>query len=184
MPPVSLDSMTSEHYVVRRSARRRTTMGIVREAGTLVVLVPARMTARQERELIPGFVSRFLEQEAGRRPPTGDAALTARAAELSARYLAEPGQPMPAFTVSWSSRQHQRWGSCTTATGQIRLSDRLQQMPDWVADYVLVHELTHLRERTHSARFHTLVARYLEAERAKGFLEGWSSAQGLAMAED
>ncbi|HMQ36031.1 MAG TPA: M48 family metallopeptidase [Micropruina sp.] len=171
--------MASEHYVVRRSARRRTTMGIVREAGKLVVVVPARMTAKQERELIPGFVSRFLEHEAGRRPPAADAALTARAEALFARYLVEPGQPTPALSVSWSSRQRQRWGSCTTATGEIRVSDRLQSMPDWVADYVLVHELAHLLERTHSARFHELVARYPEAERAKGFLEGWTSAQGL-----
>ena len=171
--------MASEHYVVRRSARRRTTMGIVREAGKLVVVVPARMTAKQERELIPGFVSRFLQHEAGRRPPAADAALTARAEALFARYLAEPGQPTPELSVSWSSRQRQRWGSCTTATGEIRVSDRLQSMPDWVADYVLVHELAHLLERTHSARFHELVARYPEAERAKGFLEGWTSAQGL-----
>lgn len=154
-------------------------MGIVREAGKLVVVVPARMTARQERELIPGFVSRFLEHEASRRPPAADAALTARAEALFVRYLAEPGQPTPELSVSWSSRQRQRWGSCTTATGEIRLSDRLQSMPDWVADYVLVHELAHLLERTHSARFHELVARYPEAERAKGFLEGWTSAQGL-----
>lgn len=159
-------------------------MGIVREAGTLVVVVPARMTARQERELIPGFVSRFLEQEANRRPPAADAALTARGRQLFRRHLAEAGQPTPEFTVRWSSRQQQRWGSCTTATGDIRLSDRLQEMPDWVADYVLVHELTHLLERTHSARFHALVARYPETERAKGFLEGWSSAQGLAISED
>lgn len=159
-------------------------MGIVREAGTLVVLVPDRMTVRQERELIPGFVSRFLAQEAGRRPPAGDGALTVRARELFTRYLSEPGTPMPPISVSWSSRQRHRWGSCTTANGQIRLSDRLQQMPDWVADYVLIHELTHLLERTHSARFHALVARYPETERAKGFLEGWSTAQGLQVPED
>lgn len=153
-------------------------MGIVREGGTLVVIVPQRMTARQERELIPAFVSRYLAAEAGRRPPATDAALTQRARRLFGRYLAEGGLAMPACTVSWSSRQRQRWGSCTTATGEIRLSDRLRTMPDWVADYVLVHELAHLLERTHSARFHALVARYPEAERAKGFLEGWQGAQG------
>ena len=64
--------MVSEPYQVRRSARRRTTMGIVREGGVLVVVVPDRMSKRQERELIPAFVSRYLEREAGRRPPVGD----------------------------------------------------------------------------------------------------------------
>ncbi|MFT4294804.1 MAG: M48 family metallopeptidase [Micropruina sp.] len=175
--------MASEHYEVRRSARRRTTMGIVRESGKLVVLVPDRMTPRQERELIPGLVSRFLEREASRRLPAADAELTARGRQLFAQYLAEPGRPVPELRVSWSSRQQQRWGSCTTSTGEIRLSDRLRSMPDWVADYVLVHELTHLLERNHSARFHELVARYPQTERAKGFLEGWISAQGLPAQE-
>jgi predicted metal-dependent hydrolase len=78
--------------------------------------------------------------------------------------------------VAWSNRQQQRWGSCTTATGEIRLSERLRVMPDWVADYVLMHELSHLLERTHTARFHTLVARYPHSERAQGFLEGWQAA--------
>ena len=55
----------------------------------------------------------------------------------------------------------------------IRLSDRLQPMPDWVIDYVLVHELVHLVEPTHSARFWRLVGRYPDAEKAKGYLEGF-----------
>ncbi len=171
--------MGSDDYLVRRSARRRTTMGIVREGGTLVVVVPQRMSRQQERELIPAFVSRYLEHEAGRRPPVADADLTARAAQLFAQHLADQEQRAPAFNVSWSSRQRQRWGSCTTATGEIRLSERLRTMPDWVTDYVLVHELAHLLERTHSARFDELVARYPRSERAQGYLEGWLNAQNL-----
>ena len=175
--------MTAEEYVVRRSARRRTTMGITREAGMLVVLVPSRLTRAQERELVPGFVSRYLEREAARRPPAADADLTSRARRLFGRYLAEAGREAPRLQVTWSARQRQRWGSCTSATGEIRISDRLRSMPDWVADYVLVHELAHLIETDHSARFHELVARYPQAERAKGFLEGWLSAQGLEPVE-
>jgi len=171
--------MVSEPYQVRRSARRRTTMGIVREGGVLVVVVPDRMSKRQERELIPAFVSRYLEREAGRRPPVGDRELTERAAELFAAHLAEGGRSAPRFSVTWSSRQRQRWGSCTTATGEIRLSERLRTMPDWVADYVLVHELTHLLEHDHTARFHELVGHYPLSERAEGFLQGWVTAETL-----
>lgn len=175
--------MSSEQYQVRRSARRRTTMGIMREGDTLVVVVPARMTRQQERELVPAFVSRYLQHESRRRPPAADHDLTERALALFERYLAEPGSGTPRLSVAWSARQQQRWGSCTTATGEIRLSDRLQAMPDWVADYVLMHELTHLLERTHSPRFHDLVARYPHSERAKGFLEGWQAGQNLPPAE-
>ena len=46
--------------------------------------------------------------------------------------------------MRWVSNQSGRWGSCTPAEGTIRLSDKLQGMPVWVVDYVLLHELAHL----------------------------------------
>lgn len=68
------------------------------------------------------------------------------------------------------TNQSQRWGSCTPDHGTIRLSDRLAGFPDWVVDYVIVHELAHLVELGHTARFWTLVNRYPMSERARGFL--------------
>ncbi|MGI8913207.1 MAG: M48 metallopeptidase family protein, partial [Chloroflexota bacterium] len=52
----------------------------------------------------------------------------------------------------------------------IRLSDRLAQVPDWVRDYVIVHELAHLLRADHSPAFWRLVQRYKLAERARGYL--------------
>ncbi len=52
--------------------------------------------------------------------------------------------------------QQTRWGSCASS-GAIALNWRLVQMPDGVRDYVLVHELMHLRVRNHSRRFWMLV---------------------------
>jgi predicted metal-dependent hydrolase len=76
--------------------------------------------------------------------------------------------------------QHARWGSCTPGDGSIRLSTRLQGMPSWVLDYVLVHELAHLIEAGHTRAFWAWVDRYPRAERAKGYLEGVSAAAHLA----
>jgi predicted metal-dependent hydrolase len=48
-----------------------------------------------------------------------------------------------------------------------------------VVDYVLVHELAHLLEAGHDANFWAWVDRYPKAERAKGYLTGWSAAAQL-----
>lgn len=64
--------------------------------------------------------------------------------------------------------QRSRWGSCS-ARGGIALNFRLVQMPSAVCDYVLLHELMHLRQQNHSVRFWRLVQAacpgFREAER-------------------
>ncbi|TSB08304.1 M48 family metallopeptidase, partial [Streptomyces benahoarensis] len=111
----------------------------------------------------------------GRRRP-GDAELTERAAALSARFLG--GEARPA-SVRWVTNQNSRWGSCTPAEGTIRLSHRLQGMPEYVVDYVLLHELAHLLVPGHSPRFWKLLDAYPRTERARGYLEGIAAAERL-----
>lgn len=137
------------------------------------------MSAREERDWVDQMVRRVLAREARSRGPRGDTELTERAAELAAAYLTPAlGEvPVPA-SVTWVSNQHRRWGSCTPSTRTIRLSDRLRSHPSWVVDYVLLHELVHLVEPTHSQRFWTLVGAYPLSERARGYLEGYQAAGG------
>ena len=169
---------------VRRSARRRRTVTAYRERDAIVVLIPQAMSRADERRFVDDLVRKVLKREANRAAPRGDPELAARASALVDRYLAATlREPLTPRSVSWVTNQSQRWGSCTPSSGAIRLSHRLQPLPSWVVDYVLIHELVHLVEPTHSARFWQLVACYPESERAKGFLEGYLAGQGDAAAD-
>ena len=71
--------------------------------------------------------------------------------------------------VSVRSQRH-RWGSCS-ASGLICLNWRLITMPGWVRDYVLVHELMHLKRMDHSPAFWAHVAEmYPNYEAARRWL--------------
>lgn len=166
---------------LRRSARRRRTVQARQEDGTVVLMLPAGMAAAEELRWARTMVARIRRQQARRRPPAGDEELSRRARTLAAEHL-DPvvGRPVRPVSVRWVTNQNHRWGSCTPAEGTIRLSHRLQQMPDWVVDHVLLHELAHLVEPHHSPRFHELAGRTPQAERATGYLEGWSAARGGA----
>ena len=161
---------------VRRSARRKRTVTAYRDRDTIVVLIPQRMTKADEKIFVGDMVRKVLDREARSTAPRGDDELLARAIRLADRHLAPAlaSRPEPS-AVSWVTNQQQRWGSCTPSTGVIRLSHRLQVMPVWVVDYVLVHELAHLVEPTHSNRFWRLVDRYPDADKARGYLEGYTA---------
>ncbi len=172
---------------VRRSARRTRTVAAFWENGTAVVAIPARFTAAQEKEWVQRMLAKLHRQgerrsASGRKRPASDAALAAHAVRLSERYLS--GKAVPA-SVRWVSNQNSRWGSATPADGTIRLSDKLRPMPQWVLDYVLLHELAHLLVASHNAAFWELQAAYPETARAKAFLEGvsFAMARGLPGSE-
>ena len=156
---------------VRRSSRRRRTVSAYREGERTIVLLPARLSAAEEQQWVATMLERLEAQE--RRSKPSDDELWVRAQRLSSRYL--DGKALPR-SVRWVSNQRSRWGSCTIQDGSIRLSDRLQGMPEWVVDYVLLHELAHLLEPSHGRKFWKLLEAYPEVERARGFLDGWSLA--------
>ncbi len=160
-----------EDVVIRRSARRRRTLQARRDGDKIVVLVPAALPAQDYERLVPKLIERVRAREAGGRRRS-DASLEQAAARLATELGADLNLMPRLASVTWSTRQNRRWGSCTTTTGEIRLSSRLQSMPDWVIDYVLFHELIHLVEANHSRRFHELVRRYPAHDRAVGFLHG------------
>ncbi|MCW2538830.1 MAG: putative metal-dependent hydrolase [Frankiales bacterium] len=157
---------------VRRSARRRRTVAAFREGDKIIIMMPARTSRSEEQRLVAEMIERIQRREERlerRGPRASDGALMSRATQLSSQHL--EGRAKPA-TVTWVTNMGQRWGSCTPTDATIRISHRLRTMPDWVLDYVLVHELSHLLVAGHSPEFWAWVDRYPRTERAKGFLEG------------
>ena len=186
-PGVPLTTPDGAPVEVRRSARRRRTVAAFWENGTAVVAIPASFTRTQEREWVHRMLEKLrLQGErgtpgAGKRRPRNDAALASHAAELSAKYFG--GRAAPS-SVRWVSNQNSRWGSATPSDGSIRLSEKLRPMPQWVIDYVLLHELAHLLVAAHNAAFSRLLEAYPDTERAKAFLEGVSFATSRGLAAD
>lgn len=172
--PAGQQEIPLEQVEVRRSARRRRTVSAYREDGRTVVLIPAKMSRADERYWVETMLARLTAQETRSRPT--DDALLQRARELSQRYLG--GRAVP-VSVRWADNQINRWGSCTPIDATIRLSTRLRGMPRYVLDYVLLHELAHLLVPDHSAAFWRLLEAYPRTERARGYLDGVSSAADL-----
>ncbi len=172
------DAAESPLVEVRRSARRRRTVSAYRDGDRTVVLIPARMSRAEERRWVEVMLERLAAQDAKLRP--SDADLLSRATGLSRRWLGGAARPR---SVRWATNQGARWGSCTPVDGSIRLSHRLQGMPSWVVDYVLVHELAHLLVPGHGPDFWAHVDRYPRTERARGYLEGVSATAQLGLSD-
>ena len=153
---------------VRTSPRRRKTASGFWQDGRVVVVLPSRLSKADRVELVDGLVERVLAQ----RPhvTASDRDLALRAARLADEYL---GGVRP-DAIRWVGNQQRRWGSCTSRTGEIRISERLRVVPGWVLDAVLVHELAHLIEPAHSPRFRRLAARYPRTAEADTFLAGYT----------
>lgn len=163
---------------MRRSRRRRRTVTAYRDGDTVVVLLPASMSRADEQHWVAKMLNRLERSEARRQSPrhASDEALLARCRQLSDTYL--DGQAEPVL-VRWVPAMRTRWGSATPAEGTIRISERLRDVPGWVLDYVLVHELAHLIVPAHGPKFWELVHRYPRTERAIGYIEGLSAATRL-----
>ena len=153
---------------VVRSPKRRKTVEARLIDGRSRLLIPARMSRKEEQHWVTTMRGRFERKAAA---PEID--LTQRAHELAHRY----DLPLPT-SIRWVDNQGQRWGSCTPARGTIRISSRMAGYPGWVVDAVIVHELAHLVHADHGPAFKALMARYPLDERATGYLMAKSTDAG------
>lgn len=151
---------------VIRSKRRRKTVSATMERGSMILRIPARMSKKEEEYWIDHMREK-LQAKRSKRKGRSDEELEQRARRLAQDYFGGLE-----FTIVWSTRQQRRWGSCTPLDASIRLSTNLKEFPDYVIDYVIIHELAHLVIPDHSPEFWQLCARYPFTDRARGFLEG------------
>jgi predicted metal-dependent hydrolase len=130
----------------------------------LELLVPDWMS-RAERERWAEEMRQRLVRRMERTQPS-DHRLAERARALNDRHF---GGRLRWASIGFANMSH-IWGSCTFTTGAIRIANRAASLPDWVMDYLVVHELAHLEYSDHGPAFHELESRYPLTERARGYL--------------
>lgn len=149
-----------------RSVRRKKTVSAKLVNGVLEVRAPAGISDKELQRIIDNFQKR-LQNSQRKRQLNKTSDLAHRAQELNQRYF---NGELRIKKIEYVTNQEKRFGSCTTTSGIIRISDRLARLPKWVVDYVLIHEMAHLKVPNHSREFWALVDRYPLAERARGYL--------------
>lgn len=158
--------MTYEYELIR-SKRRSISLGINKEL-KIIVRAPLKMAARD----IEAFVEKhslWIEKNMTAAEKRALKHLTAEEAEALRRAAGEvlPGrvayysgvmgvQPLGVKITSAQTR----WGSCSAKNG-LCFSYRLMLLPPELIDYIVVHELAHIRVKNHSASFYNEVARYM-----------------------
>ena len=160
-------------FRVIRSTRRKRSISAYRQNGIIEIHIPDRMSRKDEFAMIPEMIAIVLKREAKNR--SSNAQLETLAHELITKFLPEFHERPSSIT--WRTMR-ERWGSCTTGDGTIRISHRLNGVPEYVISHVLFHELIHLRVPGHGDEFTHYLDRDPDKHRAEAFLEGFEA--GLA----
>lgn len=166
---------------VRRDRRLKKAIHYHRQKdGSILMRIPYHYPMNQIRVLLDQLSSQLKEQKklAERRT---DSELQLRAESINRKYFSGK---IEWRAIRWVSNMEKRLGSCTnggSTDGHIRISDKIQNWPAWVVDYVIAHELVHRLHHDHSAAFwDTLNKGYPLAERARGFVRGVYFERGIA----
>ena len=136
----------------------------------LPISAPTTIPDHARGEIVVSLARRLLRRVRSRELNAADEALA-----LARRIAARFPQPIAVAEVGFVTTQRSRWGSYSRRTGTIRLHAALRQMPAWVLEAVVAHELAHVVHLDHSPAFWALVRRVCPAtDRANAFLDGVS----------
>jgi len=149
-----------------RSRRRKRTVGARMVKDTLLVSAPLLISPEHLERIVSGFKVKFekrkIKEELDRKQSLFDIA-----ARINEKYFQNK---LKINSIEYVTGQESKYGCCNCRDARIRISHRIGLMPDWVRDYVIVHEMAHLIEPNHSGAFWEIVSRYKLAERARGYL--------------
>jgi predicted metal-dependent hydrolase len=150
-----------EFYYVRHRRARRYVLRVDLD-GRVRVTIPRGGSRREADAFVQRQTDWIRRQRALHTPPVHPAEDIARLRQVARRVLPPRVFELAAHHALTVTRvtvrnQRSRWGSCG-GDGHISLNWRLVQMPDWVRDYVLIHELMHLRQMDHSSAYWKHVA--------------------------
>lgn len=164
---LEVDGVDLELRVVRKRVKN---INARLHGKTLSVSAPHRVTVRELDETILELARKLIRRS------RADALNADGGAEEIARKVASrfPDPPEVA-EVRFVTNQTSQWGSYSLQTGIVRLNAALRQMPPWVLEAVVAHELAHTFHLDHSPEFWELVRSVCpKTDRARAFLEGVS----------
>jgi predicted metal-dependent hydrolase len=153
-----------------RSSKRKKTISAREVESVIHLYLPVGLSREEEFNYVQWAKKRFesLRRKKELKAENADEVLEQHARELNKRYF---GGELSWAQICYTTEQNARmFGTCSTEGKTIRISDRLLKMPKFVHDYVVVHELAHLKVPGHGHEFWKLVNKYPKTERARGYL--------------
>ncbi|MCL5802498.1 MAG: M48 family metallopeptidase [Candidatus Thermoplasmatota archaeon] len=158
--------MISMEIVVYRSRRRRKTIqGFVKD-GVIIIHLPMGLDPSEEKKHID-LIAKKLEKKNSVSQNKNQILLSELFAKFNDEFFL--GR-LSVNSIQFVDNQNVISGSCTPANKTIRISERMLDFPQWVLNYVVIHEMAHLVHPDHSRDFWDIVNRYRYTERARGFL--------------
>jgi len=169
------EEMPYEIKIIRSDNRRKTISARLVE-NTMLVYAPSGISDAELKKIIDKLKKRLHKRKI-KNELDKTQGLTVAADRLNKEYFKSK---LEIISITYSANQDKIFGSCNYKTKEIRISHQLVQMPYWVRDYVIIHEMAHLIEANHSKAFWDIVYRYRLTERARGYLmaKGLDSDEG------
>jgi len=152
--------------LIKRSKNRKKTISARVIQDVMHVSAPVSYPEKKLEETIEKFKARF-EKQRQKKELNSKINLFEVAQRLNHKYF--DGE-IEVESIEYSANQNSIYGNCTHQKRTIRISHHLAKMPEWVRDYVIIHEMAHIIEPNHGASFWKLVSRYELTERARGYL--------------